>query len=266
MSLSKKNRNRITKNETNINGTNKSEIAVGKSVFSVVKEWVLQCIYPSKCPFCGQVTLAGICESCEKKVRKISGPRCMKCGKPIADIRQEYCYDCKKGRHSYEWGKSLWVHRSPVSDAVYQFKYQNKRIYGKIFAGELAKEYGRLLQKKGVELLIPIPLHRSRRWKRGYNQAEILAVELGKQTGIPVAKHLLIRTRRTIPQKKLDHKLRRKNIERAFSVQNDVTTKKVVLIDDIYTTGSTIDEAAKTLKRAGVQEVGFLTISIGQGY
>ena len=93
-----------------------------------------------------------------------------------------------------------------------------------------------------------------------------MAEELGKRTGIPVAKRLLIRSKRTTPQKELDNRLRRKNIDHAFQVKNQIMAKKVVLIDDIYTTGSTIDEAARTLKRAGVQEVGFLTISIGQGY
>ena len=226
----------------------------------------MQSIYPSKCPFCGKVTLTGICKSCESTVPKIREPRCMKCGKPIEDMRQEYCYDCKKGRHAYDWGRSMWVHKSPVSDAVYQLKYQNKRIYGKVFGKEMAETYRELLKKKEVELLIPVPLHRFRRWKRGYNQAEILAVELAKQTGIPVARHLLIRCKKTTPQKQLDDKLRRKNIEHAFRVNGIVPAEKVVLIDDIYTTGSTVDEAAKTLRRAGAQEVGFLTISIGQGY
>ena len=101
------------------------------------------------------------------------------------------------------------MHRSPVSDAVYQLKYQNKRIYGKTFAEEMAKEYGDFLKKQKVDLLIPIPLHRFRRWKRGYNQAEILAEELGKRTGIPVAKRLLIRSKRTTPQKELDNRRRR---------------------------------------------------------
>ena len=190
----------------------------------------------------------------------------MKCGKPIENIRQEYCYDCRKVRHTYQWGRSLWVHKSPVSDAIYKLKYQNKRIYGKIFAEELAKEYGDFLKKKGVELLVPIPLHRFRRWKRGYNQAEVIAVELGKLTGIPVSGKILIRTKRTNPQKQLYNKLRKKNIEHAFAVKGSVLEKKIVLVDDIYTTGSTIDEAAKILHNAGVQEVGFLTISIGQGY
>lgn len=241
-------------------------MSMNKKYFRILKKCVLQGIYPSKCPFCGQITLGGICQFCENTIHKIKEPRCMKCGKPIENNRQEYCFDCKKGRHVYDWGRSLWVHRSPVSDAVYQLKYQNKRIYGKTFAEEMAKEYGDFLKKQKVDLLIPIPLHRFRRWKRGYNQAEILAEELGKRTGIPVAKRLLIRSKRTTPQKELDNRLRRKNIDHAFQVKNQIMTKKVVLIDDIYTTGSTIDEAARTLKRAGVQEVGFLTISIGQGY
>lgn len=230
------------------------------------KEKLLQWFYPSKCPFCGQITSGGICEECQKQIRKIREPRCMKCGKPIGDVRKEYCYDCGHIRHMYQWGRSLWVHKSPVSDAIYQLKYQNKRIYGKVFAEELAKEYGELLKRKGVELLIPIPLHRMRRWKRGFNQAEIIAEELGRLAGIPVEKKVLRRIRRTNPQKQLDNKMRRKNIDHAFKVKGEILAKNVVLIDDIYTTGSTIDEAAKALQNAGVEEVGFLTISIGQGY
>ena len=153
-----------------------------------------------------------------------------------------------------------------MKEAIYAFKYKNRRIYGRVFAEELAKEYGELLKRNHVDLIVPVPLHKSRKRARGFNQAEILAEELGKYLCIPVNKKALVRTKKTLPQKRYDNRERKKNIKNAFALVEDIQADKVVLIDDIYTTGSTIDEAANVLRNAGVSNVFFLTISIGQGY
>lgn len=114
---------------------------------------------------------------------------------------------------------------------------------------------------------MPVPLHPSRKRKRGYNQAQILAEEIGKILEIPVDSKSLIRTRKTSPQKKLGHKERKKNLKHAFAVKHTFqTVKRVLLVDDIYTTGNTIDAVSNVLKQKGVENVYFLTISIGQGY
>lgn len=226
----------------------------------------LELVYPIKCPFCGKITGEGICRECNKKIVKIEEPFCMKCGKPLRKAEQEYCYDCKKGGHVFEEGRGLWVHKSPVSDALYAFKYQNRRIYGEIFGRELVENFESYLRKRQIDLIIPIPLYKKKLRKRGYNQAEILARALSEGTGIPMNTRILIRQRETAPQKKLNDKERRKNIRGAFVVLKQVRGKKIVLIDDIYTTGSTLDEAALVLKKAGAQNVCFLTISIGQGF
>ena len=139
-------------------------------------------------------------------------------------------------------------------------------MYAKVFAEELAKRYGRQVYKWKIEEILPIPLHPSKQKKRGFNQAELLGRELGKQTGIPVNTEALFRVKRTKPQKKLDDKERGENMQGAFGVAKAWKAKNnVLLIDDIYTTGNTIHTAAKILKKAGVQNVYFLTISIGQG-
>ena len=118
----------------------------------------------------------------------------------------------------------------------------------------------------GIEEIIPIPLHISRRRSRGFNQAEILARELSDATGIPMRKDVLFRVKKTSPQKALGKRERRGNLKGAFAVSRTWKARKnVLLIDDIYTTGSTIEKAAEMLKKAGVQNVYFLTISIGQG-
>ena len=160
----------------------------------------------------------------------------MKCGKPVEKEETEFCRDCRKHSLAYTQGKSLWLHREPVSHAIYQFKYHNKRVYAKVFAEELAKRYGRQVYKWKIEEILPINTE------------------------------ALFRVKRTKPQKKLDDKERGENMQGAFGVAKAWKVKNnVLLIDDIYTTGNTIHTAAKILKKAGVQNVYFLTISIGQG-
>ena len=128
------------------------------------------------------------------------------------------------------------------------------------------KDSAKDLRRWQAEALIPIPLSEKRQKKRGYNQAKILARELSKRTGIPVEEGALFRIRDTRPQKELDDRERQQNLRQAFAVAKCwKPVRSVVLVDDIYTTGSTINKAAKMLKKAGVSKVYFLTISIGQG-
>ena len=132
-------------------------------------------LYPDVCPFCGRLTDGGICDSCASRVHLIHEPRCRKCGKPIEDVRGELCGDCAGKRHYFTAGRSLYLHVPPVKQAVYDFKYKNRRIYGGIFGRMMAAEFEGLLRSWNICCIIPIPLHRSRRRERGYNQAEILA-------------------------------------------------------------------------------------------
>lgn len=190
----------------------------------------------------------------------------MRCGKPLEKAEQEYCQDCGGHPAAYDQGRSIWLHRAPVPQAVYQFKYHNKRSYGKVFALEMARCYGKQIQQWGIEEIIPVPLHRSRKRKRGYNQAGLLAQELGRLLQIPVNEKAVFRIRNTKPQKNLNDAQRIGNLKGAFAAAKGQAMKKTVLVvDDIYTTGNTIHRVAKILKMAGVQKVYFLTISIGQG-
>ena len=223
-------------------------------------------IYPKTCCFCGKVSEKELCKECAEKVVYITEPRC-KCGKPVRYEEQEYCYDCQKNVHTYEQGRSIWMHKMPVSLSIYQFKYKNRRIYGEFYAKEMFSIYGRLIREWGVEVIIPIPLHRKKKRLRGYNQAEIIARNLGEIMDIPVDCKSVIRNRYTRPQKELNDKERKKNLKQAFSITSQwANYKNVLVIDDIYTTGSTIDTVTKELKSRGARKVYFLTISIGQGY
>ena len=230
---------------------------------------ILKLLWPEICPFCGKVYAKGICPVCEKKLTEliIHQPRCMKCGKPVRKEEREFCHDCTVTTHHFDSGRALWIHKPPVSHSIYQFKYHNQRSFGKYYARAMTKQFGRIIREWNPDCIIPIPLHRKRRRKRGYNQAQLLAQDIGEIMHIPVEPQILKRMRYTDPQKKLDHLERKKNLKDAFKVAERVENlKSVLLIDDIYTTGNTIDEAARKLKQAGVERVYFLTISIGQGY
>ena len=194
----------------------------------------------------------------------------MRCGKPLDKAEEEYCADCRDRASSVVQGRSLWLHRDPVPRAVYWFKYHNRRSYGTVFAREMERVYGGWIRACGIEVILPVPLHPSRKRKRGFNQAEILARELSGLTGIPARADVLYRIKKTRPQKMLGpgerSRERAESLRGAFAVKGKWSPcKNVLLIDDIYTTGATVERAAKMLKKAGVQNVYFLTISIGQG-
>lgn len=190
----------------------------------------------------------------------------MRCGKPLEKEEQEYCRDCSRHPSYYEQGRSIWLHRPPVSQAVYRMKYQNKRSCAKLFGQEMAHCFKDQIIRWGIQEIIPVPLHRRRQRRRGYNQAGILADELGALLHIPVNHRAVYRIRNTRPQKELNDVQRVGNLKGAFAVSKQYRAKSAVLIiDDIYTTGNTIQRVAKMLKTAGAEKVYFLTISIGQG-
>lgn len=190
----------------------------------------------------------------------------MHCGKPLKSEEEEFCADCAGRESWYRAGRSVWLHQEPVSGALYRFKYHNRRCYAEIFAEKMDTKYAKQLETWEIEEIIPIPLHRVRRRKRGFNQSELLAEQLAQKTGIPINRNVLYRIRNTKPLKEMDGKERRRNLQGAFGVSSDWNPcRNVLLIDDIYTTGSTIERAAKLLRKAGVQNVYFLTVSIGQG-
>ncbi len=234
-----------------------------------IDEKILDLLYPPRCPICDKVTLPEdrICPECRKKIHIVSEPVCMRCGKPLSNQRKEYCFDCESRSYNFTQGKALWVYGKLEKASIYRFKYQNKREYAKIYASELTQRYGTWIRNRKIQAIIPIPLHKSRKKKRGYNQAEILAKEMGKVLGIPVYANLLVRVRDTKPQKTLDEAERKNNLKRAFKMsENIVQLKYILLVDDIYTTGSTLDAAAAVLKAAGALQVYTCCISIGKDY
>lgn len=230
---------------------------------------IIRLFYPARCPFCDKPVEYGkelIHSSCRSKLPYILGAKCMKCGKKVENQEIEYCYDCTKMKHIFDKGRCLYSHNAEVKKSIYNFKYKNKREYARAYGEEISDNLRDEILSWGANVIIPVPLHKTKLRIRGYNQAELLAKELSKRFNIPMENKMLTRIKRTKPQKELNDSDRKKNMKNAFIVdKNIVKYKKVILVDDIYTTGSTIDGCAKVLKENGVNKVYYICLSIGTG-
>lgn len=234
-----------------------------------VKRLILDMIYPLTCPVCCDILPKGklICDKCDRKLEYIIEPMCKKCGKQLDNTEKEYCYDCNRKKHIYDRGVATFKYNDAIKHSIYRFKYINKREYGAFYASRTVKVNGHIINGWDADVIIPVPLYRKKQNKRGFNQAYVLAKEIGLIMNIPCEKGLLIRKRDTIPQKELNDTERKKNLEGAFAVDrvNLSGIKAVILVDDVYTTGSTVNQCAMLLKAAGVRKVYFIALSIGNG-
>lgn len=230
---------------------------------------VADILFPRRCPVCDEIVLPRgglICPECVKSLSFVKGPVCKKCGKEVFSDRLEYCFDCTKHTRSFESGRALINYNDAAKDSMVKIKYKNKREYIDFYTEAICRRYEKQIARMGADVLVPVPVHPSRMKTRGYNQAELLARGIGRSLGIPVRSDLLRRSRKTAPQKELNPAERLKNLEQAFEAEgNFAGIETVILIDDIYTTGSTIEACTRALKRAGVKTVYFLTICIGRG-
>lgn len=213
-------------------------------------------LYPPRCPVCDARSAEGICGSCEKKLYRISEPYCMICGSPLEDARSEICTGCLRRRHAFVRGRALFSYQGEICRSLYRMKYANRREYAAVYGVQMAWALGGWIFSIGIDRIVPIPLHPSRRRRRGYNQAALLARSMGRELGLPVEEHLLVRVQRTSPQKSLSEQERRANLAGAFAVcVPPVAEERILLVDDIFTTGSTADAAAKCLLAAGCGSV-----------
>ena len=205
-------------------------------------------------------------EQNQDRLHRVRTPWCQRCGKPLVAHEQEYCGDCSRKQHEFHKGRAAFVYDETMRRSIAKFKYEGRQEYAAFYADEILKTCAREVIGWNAEAFVPIPLHSARRRKRGYNQAELLARELSGRSGIPVDKSLLIRTKNTRAQKELSDQERKANLKHAFSVREKrIPCKKIILVDDIYTTGSTMDEVAAVLKARGAEMIYFLCISVGRG-
>ncbi len=235
-----------------------------KRIFGIV----LDCLFPPSCPICGEVVGKTIepCEKCKCKIWYVSSPTCLKCGKEISDEEEEFCEDCSKNKRSYIKGFPIIKYNEAMQGSIAAFKYHNKRNYAKFYAREIVKKHGREMLNIQPDVLVPVPVYKTKRRQRGYNQAEVLARELSGYLDIPVRTDLVCRKMKTAPQKELGIKEREENIKKAFNSSDKIVKYRcALLVDDIYTTGATIEACTKILQKQGIKNVYYTSVCIGTG-
>lgn len=323
-------------------------------------EMALELLFPYKCPVCGEpipfeTRLMGrggtgqggidlgingrlesyICPQCAAELNRITAPFCLKCGKELFDSNEEgLCSDCLRRERSFISCRSLFNYDEAMKSIMIALKYKGRREYAYMLGMMAAAELGSWIKEKGIDLIVPVPVHADRLKTRGYNQAELIAAEIASELGILMEPHALIRLKSTAPQKGLGAEMRLMNITNAFkadgerlgraykeiealdftdqvdrhsdcygylqnmrtsgdvrykgslsdnagykeAVSDDVRYKgsvsdiglgykrrnlTVLIVDDIYTTGSTMEACTLALKDVGIERIYALAIAAG---
>jgi len=230
---------------------------------------LIDLIYPPRCSICqaflqdkavrrGDRDLP-FCETCLKDFTEIKSPICSLCGRPFSDGREQdrVCEDCLRKRPSYDIARAPYLYDGALMTAIHELKYAQKTHLADSLGSLLASFAQTWIGESKGSLVMPVPLHPRRLRARGFNQSLLLARCVASKTCADLDFLSLRRTRFTKPQTELSSEERKKNVRRAFEVVKPEAVKKrtILLIDDVATTGSTLNECAKALRRAGAEEV-----------
>ena len=235
-------------------------------------------LYPRVCPVCNEILPKEavqwpdpyICPECLDGLNFLDKERrCMRCSHPLEGDAAEFCPECVNKKRYFDTGLALMAHDDNARKIIYDLKFSSLKDNADMIAFELVRRAGRMAQMWGAQALIPVPLHKKRMQQRGFNQAQLIAEkfsEYARQAGFdipPADSGYLFRCKATAPQRSTEQNMRAANIDGVFAVNiADIPYKRVILIDDIFTTGATLNECAKTLKQNGTSVVYFLSVSI----
>ncbi len=226
---------------------------------------VTDLLFPRRCPICEEPVMPKgklICPECIRAIHFIREPACKICGREIGDAEEELCSNCKRHRFSFEYGYSLMSYSDVVSRSITRIKYTGAKEYLDFYGHMAIRLYGDRIKAMGVDAIVPVPVHKSRLKKRGYNQAAVLAEIMGRELHIPVYEDALYRNKKTAALKELNAAERLKNLSSAFfagEIPKDM--RSVLLVDDIFTTGATLEATSRCLKRVGVERIYCFTLA-----
>jgi ComF family protein len=226
-------------------------------------------LYPPHCATCKADTTPGVyvCETCLTDLDRLAAPMCARCSWPFDGAITEVfvCGDCEGREVHYECAVAAYRARGVVRELIHAFKYYGKLHLRTPLAAWLSEtlEDSRI-SAKDVHAFVPVPLHSVRKRERQYNQAEELCDLLTQRTGIPTL-HALERVRNTITQTQLSREERMENLRGAFHARHnaEINGRDLVLVDDVFTTGSTVEECSRVLRRAGAASVRVITVARG---
>jgi ComF family protein len=237
-----------------------------------VKSWLnagLGWVYPEICQLCGAARATPVegyvCGGCRAKVRFIEPPFCQRCGRPFeGDITTPFeCANCREMEWHFQSARSAVVARDPVLEVIHRYKYQRALWFEPFLADLLIRSAGPAIA--GAQVIVPVPLYPTKEREREFNQAVRLANRLGAATRIPVNKRLLRRVLPTRTQTQLTREERLVNVRNAFAMRNSqrLNGERVILLDDVFTTGATTSACARVLTAAGAGEVWVWTVARG---
>ncbi len=218
--------------------------------------WLLDFTLPPRCAGCGTIidVLHSFCSQCWTGIEFLGLGGCQSCGLPLSGTEAERCAPCLADPPAIERARAAVAYGELTSGLPLKLKYARKTAVAKTMARYMTPlvEVG-----DGSPLLVPVPLHRWRLWQRGFNQSAMIARELSRRTGLIHDPMLLRRTKATPPLRGLSHAERRTTVAGAFAVRDEATVKgrTVILVDDVFTTGSTADACARTLLNSGAERV-----------
>jgi ComF family protein len=220
--------------------------------------WIaLDWVFPPNCGGCGKLGIRW-CPDCNQKTRKIESPICHICGQQIS--KGDVCHSCKKQTPSFEALRSWAVFEGPIRECLHKLKYRGNLALGEAMSRPLIDLQQHM--KWDINMVIPVPLGEARYKERGYNQASLLAKPLALKLQVSNPSKALIRKRETPSQVNLNREQRKTNVADAFKADPDqVFRKSILVIDDVTTSGSTLDSCASALRAAGAENVYGLTLA-----
>ena len=233
---------------------------VGEKQIGVARRLVsafLDLLYPPHCVICGQMG-AWLCVTCIEKIPWLEPPLCQRRGRPIS--KPGLCPHCQDNSSYLTGLRSVSAHMRPLRRAIHALKYEGTRVLAEPLGDILAECWRR--ESIPAEVIVPVPLHRARLRQRGYNQSQLLAEALSKSAALPIDTSALVRGRNTLSQVGLSHRERWENVWGAFEcASTSFCGSSVLLIDDVCTTGATLEACAAALLEAGADRVWALTLT-----
>lgn len=210
---------------------------------------ILNLIYPNVCGICDEICKENICEKCNEKIEKN-----LVCKNKKYDDKNIF----------YEEHMYLFDYKDEIREKIIQYKFKEKPYMYKAFAEIFIKNEKVCNFLKSYDIMLPVPIHKKRKNERGYNQSDLIAKEISKQIEKLIYKNNIIRkNKNTNPQSSLNKTERIENAKNVYEIMDKqiINNKKIIIFDDIYTTGSTVNECARLLKRVGAEKIGILTIA-----
>jgi ComF family protein len=237
-------------------------------------------LFPAPCRICGQTLESAsripVCSACLASLRPYDGPLCGRCGRPIvspvvmpipqvagANAPEALCLVCRRGLYDFDFARSHGAYTDSLVSAVILLKYHQVSSLGGWFARRLADLAARHPALRNVDVVVPVPQHPLRLRERGANHADLLARPLARYLGLPCRSYLLLRTRPRPEKFRLTVRERWRTVRGAYAIQQGtrVDNLRVLLIDDVFTTGATLDACSRALRRAGASYIAALTVA-----